>query len=96
MRRYLILAFLLVTADARAVQDTRLFDVSQPPYNAVGDGATDCSQAFQNALHDAGEGNEGGVVFVPRGQFLISEPLRMRPNTALRGVWTHPPNSPQF
>lgn len=76
--------------------DTAVIDVTKPPYNAVGDGVTDNTRAFQDALHQAGEDEAGGKVFVPRGYFLINGNLRFRPNVTLEGVWDFPPNAPQF
>ena len=70
-------------------------DVTKPPYNAVGDGVTDNTKAFQDALHQAGEG-AGGTVFVPRGRYLITGNLRFRPNVTLLGAWEFTPHSYTF
>ncbi|HPO15482.1 MAG TPA: glycosyl hydrolase family 28-related protein [Candidatus Hydrogenedentes bacterium] len=75
--------------------DTAVIDITKPPYNAIGDGITDNTGAFQDALHRAGEGPAGGKVFVPRGNYLIKGNLRFRPNVTLEGVWDFPPHSPQ-
>jgi hypothetical protein len=90
------LAALGLPAFAQTALDTAVIDITKPPYNAVGDGVTDNTKAFQDALHQAGEGHAGGKVFVPRGHFLISGTLRFRPNVTLEGVWDFSPNSPQF
>jgi hypothetical protein len=48
---------------------TNDINITQAPYNAVGDGKTDCSTAVQNALNAA---ISNQVVYVPNGNFLIS------------------------
>ena len=50
--------------------DSNVRDVTKPPYNAVGDGKTDCTRAIQNAIDD------GGVIWLPNGVYLISDQLR--------------------
>jgi len=47
-----------------------VYDVTQSPYNAVGDGATDDRAAIQSAIDDA-ETNGGGVVYFPQGTYLL-------------------------
>lgn len=91
-----IVMLILAALPSFASLDTAVIDVTQPPYNAVGDGVTDNTKAFQDALYQAGEGTQGGKVFVPRGNYLISGTLRFRPNVTLEGVWDFAPNSPQF
>lgn len=76
--------------------DLHVFDVTHAPFGAKGDGVTDDTKAFQDALHQAGEGENGGVVFVPRGHYLISGNLRFRPNVTMEGVCDFPHHSPQF
>jgi hypothetical protein len=55
-------------------------NVCQAPYEAKGDGRTDDTEALQKALN----GNQ--VVFLPRGEYKISRPLRLHPHTSLVGV----------
>lgn len=50
--------------------DSHVRDVTKPPYNAVGDGKTDCTRAIQAAIDD------GGVIWLPNGVYLISDQLR--------------------
>ncbi|HLU66879.1 MAG TPA: glycosyl hydrolase family 28-related protein, partial [Kofleriaceae bacterium] len=51
-------------------------------FGAVGDGATDDTRAFQDALAAA----EGGALLVPAGRYLIRGKLAMRrSNVVLRG-----------
>lgn len=42
-------------------------DVTQPPYNAVGDGKTDCSYAIKKAFNDC---NQDKYVYFPLGVYL--------------------------
>ena len=59
-------------------------------FGALGNGQTDCTDAFQLALDKAGaEG--GGRVFVPSGMFLVEGHLRVPQNVSLVGVWEAPP-----
>lgn len=48
------------------------FDVTD--YGAVGDGTTDCTTAFQQAI-SAAQLASGGIVFVPSGTYVISDQL---------------------
>ncbi len=50
--------------------DSNVRDVTKAPYNAVGDGKTDCTRAIQDAIDD------GGVIYLPNGVYLISDQLR--------------------
>ncbi len=50
--------------------DSNVRDVTKPPYHAVGDGKTDCTRAIQAAIDD------GGVIWLPNGVYLISDQLR--------------------
>ena len=62
--------------------------VAQPPkdyanivdYGAVGDGTTDCTQAFKDAIAT------NKPVFVPAGRFLVSEPVELGSFQLLFGV----------
>jgi len=53
--------------------DAGVVDVTQPPYNARGDGKTDCSAAIQQALQDHPDQN--CVIYLPNGTYLVSTPL---------------------
>ncbi|MDX2174848.1 MAG: glycosyl hydrolase family 28-related protein [Candidatus Sumerlaeia bacterium] len=52
---------------------SRIVDVTQPPYNAVGDGVTDCTSAINQALFDHPDGN--CIIYLPDGTYLISDTL---------------------
>lgn len=47
-----------------------MIDVTQSPYNAVGDGTTDDRQAFEDAVADAITAG-GGIIYVPKGTYLF-------------------------
>jgi len=50
-------------------------DVTQPPYNAKGDGVTDDTAAIKMAIEDGFDNNL--VVYFPLGTYLISQQLKM-------------------
>jgi hypothetical protein len=67
-----------------------VFDVTQAPYHAKGDGTSDDTAALQSALNDAQAVN--GCVYFPAGVYLVTQSLSFRPphtpgrrNLALRG-----------
>src|SRR5579864_6778214 len=68
---------------------TGQYDVTQ--YGAIGDGKTDATAAFQNALNTAGT-ERGGVVTVPKGNFLFRGHLNVPNNVTLRGIWESVPS----
>jgi len=63
--------------------DDVVFNVRLPPYNAIGDGAVDDTDAIQTAINDAAafaaEAPESGsvVVFLPKGFYRISRTLNI-------------------
>lgn len=60
-------------------------------HGAKGDGKTDDTKAFQNALDSAAE--KGGIVLVPAGTYVIAGSLNVPPGVTLRGVWEAPHNT---
>jgi len=60
--------------------DPRVVHVKQPPYLAKGDGQTDDTIAIQRAL------GEHRDVFLPKGTYRISRPLRLGPANRLFGL----------
>lgn len=70
----------LWTADFPSWQSPKAANVKHPPYAARGDGQTDDHAALQKAI------DENTVVFLPKGVYAISQPLRLRPNSTLLGV----------
>jgi hypothetical protein len=63
-------------------------NVRSAPYNAKGDGTTDDTNAFQQALDDVGKLG-GGIVFAPEGNYLIASQLTLSDATVLKGVASH-------
>lgn len=57
-------------------------------FGAKGDGITDDSAAFQNAMNWAGSNADGGVVFVPEGYYAFYTNLTIPPGVTLNGDWT--------
>jgi hypothetical protein len=64
------------------------FDVKQ--FGAVGDGKTDDTAAFQQAL-DAANKAGGGVVHAPRGNYFFAGHLNVPNAVTLAGVWESVP-----
>lgn len=58
-------------------------------FGAAGDGETDDTAAFQDALDAAGEVG-GGLVQVPAGRFLIKTRIEIPDNVTLEGIWRSP------
>ena len=58
-------------------------------FGAAGDGTADDTEAFRQALAKAGE-EGGGVVFVPVGQYRLTQALTVPENVELRGEWNSP------
>ena len=71
----------------RFPDDPSIADVTKAPYNARGDGRTDCTGAIQKALNES----VGGIVYLPDGTYVISNTLRWpgrQMNTTLWGQST--------
>ena len=70
-------AFWLATHAARAENiaypdDASHVNITLPPYNACGDGKTDCTAAIQQALID----HQGaGTLYFPDGTYLVSNTI---------------------
>mmetsp|Transcript_19379 Transcript_19379/g.74422 ORF Transcript_19379/g.74422 Transcript_19379/m.74422 type:complete len:458 (-) Transcript_19379:727-2100(-) len=77
---------------ASAVENTTFpTSVNVVDYGALGDGATDCTDAFKQALADVGNAG-GGVVLVPRGQFLLTGGITVPEATSLVGTYVYGPS----
>lgn len=50
--------------------DANVINVKDPPWSAKGDGVTDDTAALQHAI------DEGGVIWLPNGVYLVSDQLR--------------------
>lgn len=70
-------------------KNTIIAGYSVSDFGARGDGVTDDTKAFQQAL-SAMNYYGGGVVFVPEGKYLITAPLDIHENVTLRGEWKVP------
>ena len=55
-------------------------NVKETPYRALGDGRTDDTAALQRAI------DEHEIVFLPKGCYLLTRPLELKPQTKLIGV----------
>lgn len=55
--------------------DAHVIDITKAPYNAVGDGTTDDTAAFQAALNSLASWS-GGEIYVPNGTYLVSNTLQ--------------------
>jgi hypothetical protein len=68
---------------------TNLYIVTAAPYNAVADGITDATAAFQSSLSNAAAGG-GGIVFVPAGNYRLNGNLTVPSGVELRGIYELP------
>ena len=68
---------------------TNLYVVTAAPYNAVADGITDATAAFQSALSNAAAGG-GGIVFAPAGNYRLNGNLTVPSGVELRGIYDLP------
>ena len=63
-------------------------------FGAKGDGETDDTQAFVDALAYAASLG-GGTVFVPAGRYVIKSSLTLLNSVSLAGVWYNPETEPE-
>jgi hypothetical protein len=57
-------------------------NITGAPYNAVGDGVTDCTAALQNAVNTAA----GKTVWIPPGKYLITGNINLSSGTKIQGA----------
>ncbi|QQE13317.1 hypothetical protein JD969_07625 [Planctomycetota bacterium] len=69
---------------------SKLFALDIIEFGAKGDGKTDNTQAFQDAI-DACAQAGGGIINIPTGQYLIKSHLTLQHNVTLQGQWVAPP-----
>lgn len=75
-------------AAADTALDTRLDQLIlnvKTDFNAAGDGTADDTAEIQAAL-DAANTAGGGIVFLPRGTYLVSATLTLKSNTVVQGI----------
>jgi len=70
-------------APARMSPDS-IFNVRDEGFGAAGDGEADDTRAIRAALEAAGEAG-GGTVYLPQGQYRLTEPLIVPSGVELRG-----------
>jgi hypothetical protein len=102
--KQLILSLLLLCAVASAAPDFPQWKIIKTKYStpdvvvagynvlnfgALGDGKTDCTEAFQQAMDNMQEAG-GGTVFVPEGRYVIKGTLQIPTSVTLRGEWAAP------
>jgi len=68
----LLLTALAILCGGVATAGTYQIDITKAPYNAVGDGAADCTDAINHALADAAKASPKATVRVPAGAFAHS------------------------
>lgn len=79
-----------ITLDKLAADAQTVINVKS--YNAVGNGTTDDTAAFQAALNAAST-KGGGIVFVPTGSYKIATHLTIPSFVTLQGVFQAPPGN---
>jgi hypothetical protein len=62
----------------------RVIDITQPPFNADNTGVFDCAEIIQRAIDQTG--NEGLIIYFPKGTYLIKHTLRLLSGTVLKGA----------
>ena len=68
-----------------------VLDVTTPPYNAKRDASADAAPAIQQAINDAKAANNGSIVYMPTGYYLIGSTLNVTGgNYTIQGAgyWT--------
>lgn len=81
MLRFSVIALVLglvsvsFAEDIRYPDDAGHIDITQAPYNAKGDGITDCTEAIQRALIERAG---GGTIYFPNGTYIVSDTLEWK------------------
>jgi len=101
MRGRVLMKFMLILLSVSvlgmgvcAESETEKSTLNVRDFGAKGDGISDDTAAFQAALDAAGE--NGAIVRVPAGNYLIKGHLTIPSNTTLEGVWNIPTAWTQF
>jgi hypothetical protein len=74
-----------IAVRARDPGPIQSFDVRG--YGAIGDGKIDCTHAIKSAIEAAVQSG-GGIVYFPRGRYLVTETLIVPPGVKIRGERT--------
>ena len=64
-------------------------DITKAPYNADSTGKTDVTAVINQALKDVSDAG-GGTVFMPVGQYLVTDTISIPAYCTLRGDWQDP------
>ncbi|MBQ7338762.1 MAG: hypothetical protein IJW40_09965 [Clostridia bacterium] len=80
--------------DPRNHDDVVIYTCDVLDYGAMGDGVSDDTAAFQNAI-DAVAAQGGGTVYVPAGSYVIKGTLLVRRSVYLMGEWYNPETQPE-
>ena len=72
----------LTKAHNRMIADSA---INVKDFGAVGDGVNDDTAAIQAAI-DAAEDNNGDLVFIPAGIYLVTSPIKLKSSVTLEGV----------
>lgn len=78
----------IVNSVSRSLQDKLDEYVSIADFGAIGDGITDCTTAFQDALNDLfrnANDNFKKVLFIPNGEYIVNSNLRIPSGAIIRG-----------
>lgn len=84
------LSALLQSADAQVPAGSASYSRSVMDYGAKGDGLSDNTAAFQQALNEAAAAS-GGTVEVPAGRFRFEASLTLPANVTLKGTFHYAP-----
>lgn len=91
LQRFLVLVGCLICSGAlAAAPTTEPAEINVRDFGAKGDGATDDTAAFQQALDAMGQAG-GGVVDAGRGTFLFRGQINVPSGVTLSGIWQSVP-----
>ena len=65
-------------------------DASKAPYNADKTGKTDATDAIQKAINKCQTTYGGGIVFLPKGTYKISNSINVKSHVTLKGEYRSP------
>lgn len=65
-------------------------DATKAPYHADNTGKTDATQAIQQAINRCQTNYGGGIVFLPKGTYKVSDVLNVKQHVILKGEYQSP------